>query len=175
MKCRSESSCLESCDQLLSSASPNQIIFVSNFVLSHLRHLLPLQRVNELRARLIGYKVSWLVLSLRYLPYFRVAYVKVTVKTTVVRKLYPGIIFEINKFSVFNRILAVMRQMWYTSWSLMYCVKTLENIVCMFTFCCIVFRFYPKKRIFNLLVKCCSTWHLKVSLKERCYQLLISK
>jgi len=57
MKCRSESSCLESCDRLLSSASPNQVIFVSNFVLSHLRHQLPPQRLNELRARLIGYKV----------------------------------------------------------------------------------------------------------------------
>ena len=57
MKGRSESSCLESCDRLLESTSLNQVIFVSDFVLSHLRHLLPPQRVNKLQARLIGYKV----------------------------------------------------------------------------------------------------------------------
>ena len=63
MKCRNESSCLESCDRLLSSASPNQVIFVSNFVLSHLCHLLPPQRLNALRARLIGYKVVALFIA----------------------------------------------------------------------------------------------------------------
>jgi len=57
MKCRSESCCLESCDRLLSSTTPNQVIFVSDFVLTHLRHLLPPQRISELSARLIGYKV----------------------------------------------------------------------------------------------------------------------
>jgi len=58
MKFRSELSCLESCDHLLSSTNPNQVIFVTEFVLSHLRHLLPPQRIGELRARLVGYKVS---------------------------------------------------------------------------------------------------------------------
>jgi len=72
MKCRCESSCLESCDRLLSSASPNQVIFVANFVLSHLRHLLPPQRLKELRARLIGYKVPALFMMLLSFPPFTV-------------------------------------------------------------------------------------------------------
>jgi len=74
MKCRSESSCLESCDRLLSSASPNQVIFVSNFVLSHLRHLLPPQRLKELRARLIGYKVPALLMMSLSFPLFTVVH-----------------------------------------------------------------------------------------------------